>query len=142
MRLAINDTCSVTVDPGIRDVDSGIDVLQGERYSFSAAGMWKDGSRDKCDANGWNTPLFSLGRIQNRLPHRNYFLLCLNLDRLEDTNVGIGTKLEGWDVPAGGKDGARRLYFFANDWPSRYGNNQELPASEGGPLVVAVKRIG
>src|SRR5687767_5816428 len=45
MRVALNETCSVTVDPGIPDVDSGIDVLPGERYSFSASGMWQDGSR-------------------------------------------------------------------------------------------------
>jgi hypothetical protein len=142
MRLAINEERSVPVDPGIFDVDSGIDVLHGERYSFSASGMWKDGNRKKCDANGWTAPLLGLGRVWNRLPHRNYFLLCLNLDRREDTCAGIGTKLESWDVPAGGSEEARRLYFFANDWPSRYGNNQALPVSEGGPLVVAVKRIG
>jgi hypothetical protein len=140
MHLAINEETSVTVDPTIYDVDSGIDVLAGERYSFSASGMWQDGNC-KCDANGWNSPLFSVGRILNRLRGRNYFLLCLNLDREKSTYAGVGTERKHWDVPGDAKSQPRRLHFFANDWAFMYSNNKALPAADGGPLVVAVKRI-
>jgi hypothetical protein len=47
-----------------------------------------------------------------------------------------------WTAPAEAAHWSdRQLYFFANDWPDRYDNNQPLPPSQGGPLRVTVTRL-
>jgi hypothetical protein len=72
-------------------------------------------------------------------------LLCASLGRDLRRTRAIGREGD-WAVappdlsPEQQKTGAE-LFLFANDWPSRYGNNHEVPESEGGPMRVKVSRL-
>ena len=141
MRLALEQSHEVAVDPAVYNFDSGIDVAPGEELEFSASGKWRDASH-VCDADGWEGNLvFRAARVMNRLRNRNYFLLCLNLDQADETAVGLGAAPPRWRVPGDDATRTHRMYFFANDWPSMYRNNFALTPQEGGPLLVRIRRV-
>lgn len=126
----------LTVDPRQPFVPTGLLVSPGERYRFSAVGLWKDWWR-KCDADGWPG-----GVLQhfNRLPGERFFLLCACIGTDESTAFAIG-KLRDWSAPdsvAALRD--RQLNLFANDWRCMLFNNHALPPPEG-PLTVTITHI-
>lgn len=137
-RLALQESPRVEVDPRALYYPSGIEIEAGARYRFQAEGRWKD-SWIECGPEGWHGLLLTAG---NRLPWKPFFLLCGTLGWDLEHAFGIGPSLPDWPAPADVDALAdRQLYFFANDWPGRYGNNHPLAESEGGPLRVTITRI-
>lgn len=127
----------VEVDPRDLYCPSGIEIVPGALYRFEAAGKWKD-SWIICGPEGWHGLLLEAG---NRLPWRRVFLLCGAVGKSLEGAFPIGVGRQ-WTAPA--EDGRwpdRQLYFFANDWPSKYANNHPLPEEQGGPLRVSVSRL-
>jgi len=93
------------------------DVEKGQDYLLSASGIWTDWLIDS-DANGyerWWLKPFSSGR---RMPKEKWFALIGVIDKDITTGFKIGTE-RAWTATASGK-----LWCFANDVPSRYGNNK------------------
>jgi len=136
--LALHETHSVAVSPRVRYYPSGIELTPGASYRFAARGKWKDGCLPACGPEGWRG--FFL-QAWNRLPGRPFFLLCGAVGQDLERAFAVGAALD-WSAPA--EIAAlpdRQLYFFANDWPSRYGNNHALPEKKGGPLRVSISRL-
>jgi len=132
------------VDPRIVDNPTKVVVEGGEKYLFEAEGCWKDW-RLECGPNGWGpdwNPLSS----KNRIKWKPLFLLCGNVGKSwndEDRTFCIGGRFV-WEVPeefSGLDSEERKVYLFANDWETRYGNNYALKPEEGGPLKVSIYRL-
>lgn len=128
---------TVEVDPRDLYCPSGIEIAPGARYRFEAAGKWKD-SWITCGPEGWHGLLLEAG---NRLPWRRVFLLCGTVGKSLQRAFPIGAGRE-WTAPTDDALGPdRQLYFFANDWPSKYDNNHPLSPKQGGPLRVSITRL-
>jgi len=116
---------------------SGVGLLKGATYTFSVAegDTWKDASID-CGPGGWKSedlPWYKEGVIKfaerfRRLPDANWFALIGALGD-EDNELFL---IEDGKTPYTAPRTAD-LYLFANDMPSKYGNNM-------GSLIVTIKR--
>ena len=137
--LHLNETHIVTVNPRSPYHPSGIEITPGARYHFESSGRWKDGWLSPCGADGWHGYLL---QGWNRLRWRRFFLLCGTVGQNLGQAFAIGLFLDWSAAPDIAEQADRQLYFFANDWPSRYRNNIPLPPEAGGPLRVAVTRLG
>jgi len=117
------------VDASSKNFPSGLTIQPGKRYLFKASGCWKDWWL-LCGPTGWG-PGWKWFTSKNRLKGQPFFMLCGNIDkRLDNSDFAfpIGNVKE-WIAPAEIDDlleEERKLYFFANDWESRYGNNKGL----------------
>lgn len=136
--LAPDATHTLEVDPRVFFVATSLRVKAGERYRFTAGGKWRDGNR-VVGPKGWSLWPFSRW---NRVPGVPLFCLCGAVGEDDRQAFAIGEQFE-WQVPADVGDLTdRQLYLFANDWPSRYGNNRPLRPEKGGPLRVVIQRLG
>lgn len=136
--LAIDETSSaIEVDPRNLYHPSDIEITPGARYRFAASGKWKD-SWITCGPEGWWGWLL---QKRNRLPGRRVFLLCGVVGKDEKRAFPIGSACEWSAPPEIAEWSDRQLYFFANDWPGKYGNNHPLGPEKGGPLRVVVTRL-
>ena len=111
--------------------------------AMAEEGCWKDWILD-CGPNGWS-PDWNLLTRRNRLKGKPIFMLCGNVGQKDDEDLifSIGARGE-WTAPQRINDlpmEERKLYLFANDWESRYGNNKTLSSKEGGPLIVTIYRV-
>lgn len=142
-QLDINESYSMTVNPRIPYVPTGLIVETDQIYTFTAEGQWQDW-RTLCGPNGWDG-----GCLQrfNRLPNKPFFLLCGTVGQHDNTAFAIGDGYQDdielkWPVPSAAlKQEDTQLYLFANDWRLMYFNNHELDATQGGPLRVTIHRI-
>lgn len=135
----------IKVNPRNHDHSTNIQIEEGVKYYFRAKGCWKDWFLE-CGANGWGPDWNPLARW-NRIKWKPLFMLCGNVGKSEDEDLNfcIGDK-NTWSVRDEVKEKLkeledRELYLFANDWETRYGNNKELGAKEGGPLKVTIYRL-
>ncbi len=128
------------VDPSNHDFETNIEVEEGEQYLFLAKGCWKDWLLE-CGPNGWG-PDWNPFAVKNRIRWKPMFLLCGNVGKKKDHVFCIGDRYT-WTVPSVNDlaPEERKLYLFANDWESKYGNNKALEPKEGGPLEVAIYRL-
>lgn len=120
--------------------DSGVFLETGAHYEFHVARnqVWYD-ARIRCGANGWTTDSFRpLRRAIVDAVEKNRRCRCANWFELIGTvrcnhrdQFRIGCRGTGWNytpVRSG------KLYTFANDLESRYGNNS-------GSIVVTIRRV-
>jgi hypothetical protein len=114
-------------------------IEPGAVYQFDSVGFWKDGWLPKCGPEGWPGLLLQAG---NRLPGRQFFMLCGAVGKTEKTLFSIGRSRE-WKAPKGIKSDDNQLFLFANDWPQALfqSNNKELDDAHGGPLRVTIYRV-
>jgi hypothetical protein len=93
------------------------DVKRGHTYAFSASGRWTDWFIES-DADGyerfWLKPFVS----RKLMPREKWFALIGVVDKDMATAFKMGTA-KVWTATASGK-----LWCFANDDPTRYGNNK------------------
>ena len=116
---------------------SGVTLRSGGKYIFSVpeGDEWKDASIG-CGPDGWESedlPWYKEGIVKafekrRRLKDANWFALVGALNDEEDELFLIGDGNEPYTSP---KDAD--LYLFANDMPSKYGNND-------GSLMVTITR--
>lgn len=132
MKLSIEDEIAVVVDPHNHYQDTGLQVTEGDQYIFEAQGLWADASRI-CGPEGWSDwwtpPLIHFSRV----PNKNFFYLCGNINREECTNFPIGSYAKKVIDTNG------RLYLFANDFWYLYCNNHMVTPEKGGPLIVKIR---
>ncbi|NTG45241.1 hypothetical protein [Rhizobium rhizogenes] len=93
------------------------DVKKGQTYAFSASGKWTDWFIDS-DANGYERFWLKPFASRKRMPKEKWFALIGVVDKDMATAFKIGTE-KVWPATATGK-----LWCFANDDLSRYGNNK------------------
>ena len=143
-------TADVRLQPGEMLVVQGVNprcfyyptqlvVQPGAVYAFDSVGFWKDGALPSCGPEGWPGLLLQLA---NRLPGRQFFLLCGSVGQTDRTAFAIGRR-KRWRAPGLAPGGDDRLYLFANDWPQRIfqDNNRALDPAQGGPLRVTISRV-
>ncbi|NNE26017.1 MAG: hypothetical protein HKN09_04180 [Saprospiraceae bacterium] len=102
-----------------------ISVSAVDVYYFEATGCWKDLFLG-CGPTGWG-PHWKWWTNFNRVRNQPIFMLCGNIGQDDTYAFGIGKQIE-WEVPKeidNINSGDRKLYLFANDWSSKYGNNSE-----------------
>jgi|GEM_PF-317562 len=136
-QLAHSESTTLEVDPRKCHVPTGINVQPGERYTFTAAGKWKDWFVT-CDHRGWGSgwPL----RF-NRVKGQPFFRLCGSIGKDDRAAFAINTT-QPWTVPdTPPPDGDDQLYLFANDHPWMYWNNRTLTEDKGGPMRVTITRL-
>lgn len=115
---------TVQVDPKELNFPTSIQVSPGEKYTFTAEGCWRDWFIN-CGPNGWG-PDWNPLAFKNRVKWQSFFLLCGNVGKDDRFAFVIGDSAS-WVVPDEvGQMQDRSLYFFANDWPSMYSNNQGI----------------
>lgn len=135
---------TVIVNPKDTNNPTGIVIEAGVNYFFKAKGCWKD-SFLECGPYGWG-PNWNPLNYNNRIKWKPLFLLCGNIGRSwndKDRTFCIGER-NIWRLPEklnGLELEDRKLYLFANDWETRYGNNYALEPDEGGPLEVEIYRL-
>jgi hypothetical protein len=139
--MNVNESRSVEVDPREKFFPSGIEIMPGAKYQFKAEGKWKD-YMIVCGPKGWPSSLLA---AWNRLPGQRIFALCASIGN-EEKNLSKQAFYVGedriWSAPHESIGlSNRQLYFFANDWPSKYKNNEVLPPEKGGPLRVTITRL-
>jgi hypothetical protein len=106
--------------------DTGWDVVLGHTYRFTASGTWCDSSI-QTDADGFDRWYLWLFRSRRRSPSERWFRLIGMVDREVPITLGASGTFQ---APASG-----RLYCFANDWPSKRGNNR-------GSVCLYIEPIG
>jgi len=114
------------VDAAQKDFASDLAIEPGVRYLFKASGCWKDWFIS-CGPTGWG-PGWKWFTSKNRIKGQPFFMLCGNINQQCDDPLmafPIGHEKE-WTAPKELSmlpEGERQLYFFANDWETKYGNN-------------------
>lgn len=104
----------------------GLRVEAGQVLRFQASGTWKDWFRTET-ARGWDAAYMAPFRRFRRRRDANFFALIGAFDRDDRTNFRID--LDGpQTMPRSGD-----LFFYANDVPWAYGNND-------GALQLTVSR--
>ncbi len=136
---SIAETIEITIDPKLKNNPAYIRVEAGEKYIFQAEGCWRDWFMT-CDSNGWGFEWNPFTWF-NRVTGTPTFLLCGNVGKDDKHAFRIGKK-RTWTVPNEVKSlSDRQVYLFANDWNSRYENNESLEPSQGGPIKVTISRL-
>jgi hypothetical protein len=117
---------------------SGVRLRQGASYSFSvpAGGTWDD-ANITCGPAGWESeqlPWYKEGLVRaferfRRKHDANWFALIGALGDEDDALFVIGDCSQTYVAPR-----EAELYLFANDMPSKYGNNE-------GSLPVTITRV-
>lgn len=117
---------SVPVEAEKQNNGTPVIIEPGMEYLFVAEGCWADWFIG-CGANGWGPDWNPLNYF-NRIKWKPIFTLCGSVGARGDEetrNFVIGAQGR-WVAPSSLKaldEESRRLYLFANDWRSRYGNN-------------------
>lgn len=126
-------------DPRQFYYDTKIDVEAGVKYFFKAEGCWRD-LIINCGPDGWG-PAWKFVTAKNRIQGVPFFKLCGAIGEIEDHNFIIGES-RSWVAPDSMPEN-NRLYFFANDWPTKkaYQNNKTVKTKQGGPLKVTIYKV-
>jgi|ERR1700730_724538 len=127
---AVGQTAYVSVYANKLWNDSGIDMTLGQSYTFVVPEneIWVDAAKI-CGPNGYTSSyLMRPWEILRRAPEANWFQLIATIGRSVKPRIAVGSNLTDFLPPFTG-----RLYFFANDLPWMYWNNN-------GTLAVRVTR--
>lgn len=108
MKLEINQSQVLKIDPSEEWTDTEIDIAPGEKYIFTTTGTWFD-FYIPCSANGYPGKLLVRDETKKRVPHQNLCALMGALDYNEAGSFLIGVSLEKTFLSEG------RLFCFAND---------------------------
>ncbi len=125
--MDIGESHTVSVRARPRWNDTGIRLVSGSRYRFSASGRWWD-LVVPCGAGGYSSVLFRWLESRRRVPSGPWFALIGSIDAVEARAFPIGAGRE-WVAPAAGI-----LTCFANDLRRMHWNNW-------GAVELAVLRV-
>jgi hypothetical protein len=116
--LAVGESATKPIIAGNFWNDTGIRLVSGQEYHFTAVGQWID-LYILCDADGVPSPnpLVIPFETLRRMPHEQWFTLIGPIDRNPETQFRIG-KERTVIAPATGL-----LTCFANDVRYFYSNN-------------------
>ena len=117
--LQIGQSTTATIHARKKWNDTGIQLIAGQEYQFTAAGRWVDWFIP-CDAEGYPSRnwVLRVTERQRRVPGENWFVLmgALDSDRKSIFKIGSGRTLV---MPQSGM-----LTCFANDILYMYWNNK------------------
>ncbi len=121
-----NELACVYVEAENQNNDTSVIIKPGMEYLFVAQGCWADWFIG-CGANGWGPDWNPLNYF-NRIRWKPIFTLCGSVGvNWSDPACSFVIGEQGrWQAPHSLQnldEESRRLYLFANDWRSRYGNN-------------------
>lgn len=108
MKLDINQSHSVKIDPALQWQDTGVEIAPGEEYTFSATGHWVD-MYIITDANGYSGKWIMPKAEKKRAPDFNWLALMGSLEREDAGCFFIGKEKKIIFDHAG------TLSCFAND---------------------------
>ncbi len=131
MKLAIDESLQIDVDPAERYQITHIQVQTGERYAFSASGQWRD-HKQVCGPEGWRNWWTAYVLRFSRLHGYDLFYLTGNVDQDESSNFPIGPAATVTMKSSGS------LFLFANDLWHFYWNNHRITEH---PMRVNVCRV-
>jgi hypothetical protein len=116
--LKVGEFAEATIEAKRKWNDTGIELVSGHEYVFTAAGQWNDWGT-VCDADGYASPNQMLKATEwlRRSPRSRWFALIGALDANKLTQFEIGTG-RSMIMPASGI-----LTCFANDLTWMYWNN-------------------
>lgn len=128
-RLAIGDSTTITIEAWKFWNDTGIYLVAGQEYEFTAEGTWTDWFIP-CGADGFASPNLAMMSVEwmRRAPRERWFALIGAVGHDPETQFLIG-KERVLPIPANGM-----LACFANDTPFAYWNN-------AGSLRLTVRRL-
>src|SRR6266498_1837839 len=116
--LQIGQSTIVTIQARKKWNDTGIQLIAGQEYQFTAAGKWIDWFIP-CEADGFPSRdlILRLTQWQRRVPSENWFALmgALDFDKTSIFKIGAGRTLV--------MNRSGTLTCFANDVPYMYWNN-------------------
>lgn len=100
--------------------DTGIDLIEGQKYKYATIGQWKDGCMNPCHAEGYSNFWLDLLSWTKRSKFAKWFQLIGVVDKNTKTLLyTIYFSNEGtFTAHASG-----RLWAFANDADIAYCNN-------------------
>jgi hypothetical protein len=129
MKLEINQSQIINLNPSLQWQDTEIDIVAGEKYSITASGEWKDWCKS-VSGEGYNYPL--LPKKFKRVPGEKLAALMGAVGQTDKGAFLIGKSCEKTFTGSG------RLYLFVNDmkiggWFWR--NNS-------GTMKVGIRRVG
>jgi hypothetical protein len=138
LKLAVGESHTCEVIAETKYNWSGVALQAGATYTFSVpdGDTWTDASIE-CGPAGWKSKdlpwykehIIKAFEKRRRLKNANWFALVGALGDEDDKLFLIGDGKKPYTAPKGGD-----LYLFANDMPSKYGNND-------GSLMVTITRI-
>lgn len=116
--LDIGQSITVTIQARKKWNDTGIELISGHEYQFTAEGQWVDRT-SHCDADGFSSSnlLLRFTEWLRRVPRENWFALigALDFDKKSIFKIGRARTLI--------MKGSGTLTCFANDIFFMYGNN-------------------
>lgn len=143
-----NESFSFTVYARTAYNNSGLRLVKGHTYSFTATGNWKDGSCRTCDADGFTsdqcnssssatTAFLRINEGIRRDNNQHWF--CLIGEIFDQTSNVFDNALHDQQFKIGSSRTVKpnvtgKLVCFANDVITAYGNNS-------GSVRVTVRRI-
>jgi hypothetical protein len=118
--LNIGELAQATIKAREKWNDSGIELVAGHEYHFTARGRWTDWWIE-CDADGYASPNLILKVLEGfrRSPRSRWFALIGAINADEHTLFEIGTE-RTLIAPASGI-----LTCYANDGARAYWNNRD-----------------
>jgi hypothetical protein len=106
MKLEINQSQIINLDPSLQWQDTEIDVVAGEKYTITANGCWVD-LYIPVSGNGYNMPFVS--EEKKRVPGQKLAALMGAVGQTDEDAFLIGKSCEKTFTGSG------RLYLFVND---------------------------
>lgn len=116
MRLNINQSVEIEIRAKCRWNETNIEIFEGEKYKFTAIGMWTDFFITK-NANGYSNLYMKLFKKWKRSKEHLWFALIGTLNKNENECFLIGENNNIQFSKTG------KLYCFANDANAFYWNN-------------------
>jgi hypothetical protein len=109
-----------TIESSQKWNDTGIDLIEGQKYKYEAIGEWKDGKMKSCDANGYSDFFLDLLSWTKRNRHAKWFQLIgvVNKNTKNPLCTICFSDKGTFTAHASG-----RLWAYANDAWIAYGNN-------------------
>ena len=109
-----------TLQANCKNNPTGIQLVKGKKYSFSAEGTWYD-AKIPSSATGYERKKLALFKPLRRAPKSKWFSVIGNVDKNRATFFDIGQLIENRGTYTAVSSG--ELFCFANDIIFMYGNN-------------------
>ena len=116
--LDVGESAQATIEAKEKWNDTGIELISGQEYHFTARGQWIDLTIE-CDTSGYASPnlLFRATEWLRRSPRSRWFVLITAINKDKHTQFEIGTD-RTVVAPTSGI-----LTCYANDISFMYWNN-------------------
>ena len=109
-----------TLQADCKNNPTGIQLVKGKKYRFSAKGTWYD-AKIPSPPTGYELRRLALFKPLRRVPKAKWFSVIGNIDKSKATFFDIGSLIVSNKTYTAAASG--ELFCFANDVIFMYGNN-------------------